>query len=149
MCKYFEITPTINTILSWKSKGLSDETIKSPRPHTVLATESSYVGNKTRVKFNRGCLTQNKIIFYHKKIVNIHIAYELIIHNSNSNYPTLENCLFGAGKLTRGTDIDNYKYLGYGIGFDRKGFSSIGNEVGKNVIIFGVDMISSQHIDNK
>ena len=29
--KYFEITPTTNTILSWKSKGLSDETIKPPR----------------------------------------------------------------------------------------------------------------------
>ena len=47
--KYFEITPTINTILSWKSKELSDETIKPPRPHTVLAAELSYVANKTRV----------------------------------------------------------------------------------------------------
>ena len=31
-----------------------------------------------------------------------------------------------------------------------KDFFSIGNEVGRNVIIFGVDMSSSsQHIDNK
>ena len=30
---------------------------------------------------------------------------------------------------------------GYGIGFDRKGSYSIGNEIGRNVIIFGVDMI--------
>ena len=44
--KYSEITPSPNTILSWKSKGLSDKTIKSPRPHTVLAPELSYVGNK-------------------------------------------------------------------------------------------------------
>ena len=94
-----------------------------------LAPELSYVGNKTRVKFNRSCLTQNKIIFYHKKIVNIYIPCELILHNSNSNYPTLENCLFGAVKLTRGTDINNYKYFGYGIGFDRKGLSSIGDDV--------------------
>ena len=147
--KYFEITPTINVILSWKSKGLSDETIKPPRPHTVLAPQLSYFGNKTKVKFNGSCLTQNKIIFYHKKIVNIYIVYELILHNSDSNYPTLENCLFGAVKLTRGTDIDNYKYFGYGIGFDREGFFSIGNEVSRNVIIFGVDMSSSPHIDNK
>ena len=42
-----------------------------------------------------------------------------------------------------------YKYSGYGIGFDRKGSNSIGNEVGKNVIIFGVNMSSSSHIDNK
>ena len=47
------------------------------------------------------------------------------------------------------TDVDQYKYSGYGIGFDRKGSYSIGDEVGRNVIIFGVDMSSSPHIDNK
>ena len=116
-----EITPTTNTILSWKSKRLSDETIK-PKPHTILAPELSHFGNETRVKFNGSCLTQNKITFYNKKKVNIYIVYELILHNSNSNCPTLENCLFGAVKLTRNTEIDNYKYFEYGIGFDRKGF---------------------------
>ena len=30
-----------------------------------------------------------------------------------------------------------------------KGFVSIGNEIGRNVIIFGVDMSSSPHIHNK
>ena len=35
--KHFKITPTTNTILSWKSVGLSDETIKPTKPHTVLA----------------------------------------------------------------------------------------------------------------
>ena len=65
--KYFEITPFTNIILSWKSKGLSDETVKPPRPHTVFAPELSYFGSKTRVKFNGSCLIQNKIIFYHKK----------------------------------------------------------------------------------
>ena len=67
MHKYFETTPTINIILSWKSKGLSDETIKPCRTHTVLAPELSFVGNKTKVKFNGSCITQNKIMFYHKK----------------------------------------------------------------------------------
>ena len=94
-------------------------------------------------------MTQNKIIFYLKKIVNIYIVYELILHNSDSNYPTLEKCLFGAIKLKRGTDIDNYKYFGYGIGFDRKGFFPVGDNVGRNVIISGVDMSLSPHIDNK
>ena len=57
--------------------------------------------------------------------------------------------MFGAVKLTKHADIDLYKYSGYGIGFNRKGFYSIGNEIGRNVIIFGVDMSSSSHIDNK
>ena len=58
--------------------------------------------------------------------------------------------MFGAVKLTRGTDIDNYKYFGYEIGFDRKGFfSHSSGGTGRNVIIFGVDMSSSAHVYNK
>ena len=62
---------------------------------------------------------------------------------------TLENCLFGVVSLTKSADIDKYKYSGYRIGFDRKDFFSIGNEVGRNLITFGIDMSSYPHIDNK
>ena len=86
-----------------------------------------------------------------KKIVNIYIVYEI---NKKDNTiisdPTLENCLFGAVTLTKNADIDKYGYSGYGIGFDRKGeFSFLGGGYGQNLIIFGVDMSSSSHIDNK
>ena len=69
---------------------------------------------------------------------------------SHNNDPTLKNCLFGAVTLTKNTDIDKYRYSGYGIEFDRK--SSIlfpGGGFGQNVLILGVDMSSSSHIDNK
>ena len=56
--------------------------------------------------------------------------------------------MFGAVKLTKQIDIDLYKYSGHGIGFDRKGFFSIGHEIARNVKIFGVDMSSSSYIDN-
>ena len=39
---------------------------------------------------------------------------------SHDNDPTLRNCLFGAVTLTKNTDIDKYKYSGYGTGFDRR-----------------------------
>ena len=52
--------------------------------------------------------------------------------------------------MTKNADIDKYKYSGYGIGFDRKGsFSFPGTGLGRNVIIFGVDMSSSTKFDNK
>ena len=57
--------------------------------------------------------------------------------------------MFAGVKLAKHIDIDPYKYFGYCFGFDRKGFFSIGDEVGRNLIIFGVDMSSSPHIDNK
>ena len=42
-------------------------------------------------------------------------------HNISS-LPTPENCLFGAVTLTKNDDIDKYKYFGFAIGFDIKGF---------------------------
>ena len=38
-----------------------------------------------------------------------------------SDYPTLENCLFGAVSLNKNADINRYGYSRYGIGFDRHG----------------------------
>ena len=83
---------------------------------------------------------QLKIIFNHGKIANINIFYEIERSINKISYPTLENCLFDAVKLTKHVDVDLYKNSGYGIGFDRKGLFSIGDEVGKNVIIFGGDL---------
>ena len=41
-------------------------------------------------------------------------------------------------------------YSGYGIGFNRRSsFSFFGGGFGQNVLIFGADMGSSAHIDNK
>ena len=52
--------------------------------------------------------------------------------------------------MNKNADIDKYKYSGYGIGFDRHGsFSFPGTGLGRNVIIFGVDMSSSTKIDNR
>ena len=43
-----------------------------------------------------------------------------------------------------------YGYSGYGIGFDKRGsFSITSGRFGQNVLIFGADMSSSAHIDNK
>ena len=58
--------------------------------------------------------------------------------------------MFGGVRLTKNANIDKYGYSGNGIGFDRRGsFSFPGGGFGQNVIIFGVDMSSSVHVDNK
>ena len=114
------ITDT-NYISSWKSKGLSAESIKPPTTSdNSLTPVLNYYGTKTRVKFTGSCLKQPKISYTHGTIVNIYIVYELGASGSNDNDPTLKNCLFGAVTLTKNTDIDKYKYSGYGIGFDRR-----------------------------
>ena len=58
--------------------------------------------------------------------------------------------MFGAVKLTKNSDIDKYEYAGYGIGFDSKGtFSRSSGTTGVNLVIFGADMSSSVHANNK
>ena len=64
-----------------------------------------------------------------------------------SSYSTLENWLFGAVKLIKHVDINLYINSGYGIKLDRKGYFSIDDEIGTNVIIFEIDMSSSSPID--
>ena len=71
---------------------------------------------------------------------------------SSSNYddPTLKNCLFGAVSLTKNANISKCKYSCYGIGFERRSsFLLPGDGFGRNVLIFGADMRSSVHVDNK
>ena len=146
--RYFKTVDS--NILLWKSKGLSDESIKPPTTSNKMLNPSlDFVGTKARVKFNGDCLKQEKNTFNQVKIVNIYIVYEIKRSVNISSYSTLENGLFGAVKLTKHFDVDQYKYSGYGIGCNRKGSYSIGDEVGRNIIIFGVDMSSSPHIDNK
>ena len=53
-------------------------------------------------------------------------------------------------KLTKNADIDKYRYSGYGIGFDSRGsFTHSSGGYGRNVIIFGADLSSSKHANNK
>ena len=148
--RYFKHIANILYILSWKFKGLSDETIKLPATSdNNLNPLIDYVDGKIRLKFNGGCLKQPKIQYTHETILNIYIVYELGACGSNDSDPTLKNSLFGAVTLMKNADIDKYGYSGYGIGFDRRSsFSFPGGGFGQNVLIFGADMSSSTHIDN-
>ena len=120
-----------------------------PPPHTHTRGNPDY-GTEVRVKFSGSCLKQDKVMYNYGTIVNIYIVYEISKNYNISSYPTLENCLFGAVSLTKHVDIDQYKYSGYGIEFDKKGeFSSGSSGFGKNVIIFGADMSSSVHANNR
>ena len=109
------------------------------------------MGTKIRVRFSGRCLKQDKTTYTHEKIVNIYIIYEINKKdNTISSDSTLENCLFGAVTLTKNVIIDKYGYSSYEIGLDRKGsFSFPSGGFGQNVLIFGVDMSFSAHIDNK
>ena len=149
--RQFKVITNTDYVSSCKSKGLSAKTIKPPSTSdNSLTPVSNYHGTRSRVKFAGSCLQQPKLSYTHGKVVNIYIVYELGASSSLDNDPTLKHCLFGGVTLTKNADINKYGYSGYGIGFDRKSsFSFPGSGFGQNVIIFGVYMNSSVHVDNK
>ena len=149
--KYFKVITNTDYISSWKSKGLSAESIKPPAiSDNSLTPALNYYCTKTRVKFTGTCLKIQKISYTHGKVVNIYIVYELGASSSQTKYPTLKECLFGEVTLIKNADFDKYGYFGYGTEFDRRSsFSFPSGEFHQNVLIFGVDVSSSAHIDNK
>ena len=60
MRKYFTFITNTVYVSSWKSKGLSDESIKPPTTsdNSVAPAINNY-GSKIRVKFARSCLKQS------------------------------------------------------------------------------------------
>ena len=148
--KYFKVIASTNYVSSWQSKGLSNETIKPPSTSdNSLNPTVNYYGTNARLEFKGSCLKQDKATFNHGKAVNIYIVCELD-KTYVKTHPTLVNCLFGAVNITKNADIDYNKYSGYGIGFDRTGVYLLPDgSFGRNVVIFGVDMSSSVHVDNK
>ena len=71
----------------WKSK----ETIKPPATSdNSLNPLIDYVGDKTRLKFNRSCLKQPKMQYTHGTTVQVYIVYELGGSSSNDNDPIIK-----------------------------------------------------------
>ena len=146
--KYFTGTTRIE---SWKSNGVSEESIEN-----VAKSDSNFAPTfvdhhlLTHMNFNGHCLMKNNNSIP-KKVINLHISYKLgpQLRNLNTDF-ALSNCLFGSVKLNKNTDLDKYKYTGYDIGFDsRLEFLFTDGSYGKNIINFGDDMSSSVHVDNK
>ena len=83
-----------NYVLSWKSKGLSDETIKpaTTSGNSLTPVLIYYNIDKTKVKFTGSCLKQSKLSMTHKNVVSIY--NELGAFISHNNDPALKIVYF-------------------------------------------------------
>ena len=143
-----------NHISAWKTDVLPNESIK---PHVAsnnsLAPTLNTFNTKLRVKFNGSYLKQEKVAFLHKNVVNIYTAYEINLwqFTVGKYFVNIYFYLFRAVGLATNTDPDKYKYSGYDIVFDpRVSFSLFnGCGFGKNLMIFGEDMSSYVHVDDR
>ena len=65
---YFRKIGNKDNISAWKSKGLSEESIKPPTtPNNSPTPSLHFINDKVRVKFEGGCLIQEKITCTYKR----------------------------------------------------------------------------------
>ena len=103
---------TITVFVHGNLKNYLTKIIKSPATvNNILNVSLDCLGAKMRVRFNGSYLKQDKIIYAHKTIVTVYIVYERNKSFNINSYPTLENCLFGADKLTKNNDFDMHKHF--------------------------------------
>ena len=140
---YFKkiIDSTDNTVYvhCWQSKRLSDENLIAPgtNSNNDQAPLIQYHNTRICLQFSGGSLKQNKVTYSHGRTVNIHNAYRLSPHTASTDF-TIKNGLFGAIKLIKNNDKDEYQYSQYGICFDSRGsFTHPDGSYGVNAVIFG------------
>ena len=123
MSKYLKKISKTDKISEWKSKRISSEIINK-LPDNTHAPISSTLGRNLYVEFDGSCLKTIDEILYVRElmVLNIYIVYELSSDLNNCD-SAFKNFLLGAVRLTKNADIDKYKYLRYGIGFDTRGTS--------------------------
>ena len=136
-----------------KSKGFSAEklTTSTTTDISLFLSIKWYENSNFCLVFKGSCLKQNNATYTPPSRINVFIDYELDIwsRDLNSDF-TLKDCSFGRIKSAENADPNKHVVSGYGIGFHScSEFSLPEGSVGKNVILFGVDMSSSVHIDNK
>ena len=109
--KYFTFFNNISKVLSWKTIGLSEESIEN-----ISATDSNFASTLINyyplpdIKFNGHCLINNNNE-PSLGAVNLYICYTLDRWSRDLNTDfTLGICLFGSVKLTKNADLDKYKY---------------------------------------
>ena len=104
---------------------MSEETIKNPATSdNSFSPKLTYIHNsKIVVKYEGSCLTQDKVSFTYRSVVNFFIDYKLdTLSRDLSTDFRLKDCLLEAVKLTKNADPDKHFYSGYGTEFDSRSF---------------------------
>ena len=80
--KVFSVTQYVKFVSEWKSKGLSNESIKEiSTSDNSLNPTLSYYDTRIRVKFTGGCLKQPKVSYTHGKVA-ISTLFTNLVHLS-------------------------------------------------------------------
>ena len=134
-------------VLSWKSKGVYNSKLKPLYTAFLHSIRSSVY--RMGIKFDKDLLAVEENS-YLTKTVNVYIIYDLDTWPKNpTNNFKFRNCLYGATSVVRNSNKEKWIYSDYGTTSDETGSWSFNNNFARNIIIFGVNNISSSHADNR
>ena len=104
-----------------------------------------------KLKFKEIWLKQeDEAAFTPQNVVIFYCLWIRFIATEFKHWFNFSGFLFEGVKLTKNSDPYKYSFSGYGIGFNTQiEYLLPDPSIGKNVIIFGDDICSSRHIDNK
>ena len=74
MNKYLNKISNTESILSWKSMGVSDDVLR-PLNNTTLVPKLLSPYYNMQISFNGSCLVKENKSAFNKKLLNIHIVY--------------------------------------------------------------------------
>ena len=116
MNKYLNKINNTESILSWKSMGVSDDVLK-PLNNSTLVPKLVQPYSNMQVSFNGSCLVKENKSVSNEKLLNVYTVYHLG-NTSKTFHSRLKNCLFGSVKVTKkNSDFDGQDLSGYGIAF--------------------------------
>ena len=138
-------TSTGSNITKWKSSCVYDKdngtleavnTLKGAAPRLTIASQNG----KLNVRFTLNMLKQSKIVYNHGSAINVCITFRLRKRTIDHTKFPIGNCLFGAASIQKdATDVEKYRYSGYGLCYDfNVSFTHGSNQNARNLIIFGV-----------
>ena len=145
--KYIEYSSDTTPIDLWKSNGMSEENNEN-----ITKLDSHFAPTFVDhhllpdINFSGQCFIKSNICIP-KKVINLYISHILNpwLRNRNTDFK-LKNCLFGSVKLIQiNTNIVAAAYDMILV----QNFSFTDGSMGRNITIFGADMSSPVHIDNK
>ena len=142
-----------NIISEWESKGLLNEICRPPyTTNKILSPKLQWDKSRLRLRFEGSCLKKIRYNTYYSKQCGKFI-YCLLIRYMVTRFKCWfysKILLVWSVKITKNADTDQYSYSGCVIGFDSQSLFSISNfDLGKNVVIFELDINLSVYIDNK
>ena len=112
MYRYLKKSGDTDQFSAWKSKGLSDESIKHPTTsNNSLAPSLNPLDVRTRVKSDGICLKEDEVTFTHGNLVNIYIVCEINLLPFRQGDFTLGNSSFGSIRLVKNADKSKCKYI--------------------------------------